>query len=62
MILVREGRAKERHDSVAHHLVDGAFVAMHRLHHLFENRIEDPARLLGIAVGQEFHRPLEIGE
>jgi hypothetical protein len=62
MVLVGERRAEERHDSVPHHPVDGALVVMHRLHHLFEDRIEDPAGLFRIAVGEEFHGALEIGE
>ena len=62
MVLVGEGRAEERHDPVAHHLVDGALVAMHRLHHPLEHRVEELARLLGVAVGQQLHRALEVGE
>jgi hypothetical protein len=34
-----------------HHLVDGALVAMDGIHHAFEHRIENLARLFGIAVG-----------
>jgi hypothetical protein len=33
-----------------------------RFHHLFEDGIEQLARLLRIAVRQKFHRALEIGE
>ena len=62
MILVGERRAEQRHDPVAHHLVDRALVVMHRLHHAFEHGIEDLARLLGIAVGEQFHRALQVGE
>jgi hypothetical protein len=62
MVFVGEGRAEERHDSVAHDLVNCAFVAMHRLHHSLEDRVEDLARLLGIAVGQQLHGALEVGE
>jgi len=62
VILVRQGRAEERHDPVTHHLVDHAFVTMDGLHHPLKHRIEQLARLLGIAVGQQFHRALEIGE
>jgi hypothetical protein len=57
-----ERRAEERHDSVTHYLVHCALVAMHRLHHPFEHRIQDLARLLGIAVGEQLHRALEVGE
>ena len=62
VILVRERRAEQRHDAVAHHLVDGALVAMDGLHHPFEHRVEELARLLGIAVGEQLHRALEVGE
>ena len=62
VILVRERRAEEGHDAVAHHLVDGAFVAVDGLHHVLEYRIEDLACLLGVAVGEEFHRALEVRE
>ena len=33
VVLVRERGAEERHDAVAHHLADGALVAVDRLHH-----------------------------
>jgi hypothetical protein len=62
VIFAGERRAEQRHDAVAHDLVDGAFVAMHRFHHLIEHRVEQLARLLGVAVGQQLHRSLEIGE
>ena len=57
-----ERRAEQRHDAVAHHLVDGALVAMDGLHHPLEDGIEELARLLGIAVGEQLHRALEVGE
>jgi hypothetical protein len=59
---VRQGRTEERHDAVAHHLVHGAFVAVDRFHHALENGIEQPASFLGVAIGQELHRGLEVGE
>ena len=62
VILVGERRAEERHDPVAHDLVHGALVAVHRLHHVLEHRVEELARLLGVAVGQQLHRALEVGE
>ena len=62
MILVRERRAEERHDPVAHDLVDGALVPVDRLHHVLEDRVEELARLLGVAVGEQLHRALEVGE
>ena len=62
MVLVGERRAEERHDPVAHHLVDGALVAVDGLHHVLEDGVEELARLLGIAVGEQLHRALEVGE
>ena len=52
MIFVRQRRAEQRHDAVPHHLVDGALVAVNRLHHPLEHRIEDLARFLGITIGE----------
>ena len=51
MILVRERRAEERHDAVAHHLVDRPLVPMDGLHHVFQDRVQKLARFLGIAIG-----------
>ena len=62
VILVGERRAEEGHDPVAHHLVHGALVAVDGLHHAFEHGVEELARLLGIAVGEQLHRALEVGE
>ena len=62
VVLVRQRRAEQRHDAVAHHLVDGALVAVHRLHHALEHRVEELARLLRIAVGEQLHRALQVGE
>ena len=62
MILVGERGAKERHDPVAHDLIHRAFVAVDGFHHVFEDGVEDLARLLGIAVSEQLHRALEVGE
>jgi hypothetical protein len=62
VILVGQRGAEERHDPVAHDLVDRALVAMHGLHHAFEDGVEELARVLGIAVGEQLHRALQIGE
>jgi hypothetical protein len=62
VILVGQRRPEQRHDPVAHHLVDGALVAVDGLHHAFEHRVEELPRLLGIAVGQQLHRALQVGK
>jgi hypothetical protein len=62
VVLVRNRGAEQRHDPVAHHLVHRALVAVHGVHHVCEDRVEDLARFLGIAVGEQLHRALEIRE
>ncbi len=62
VVLVGERRAEERHDPVAHHLVDGALVVVDGLHHALEHRIEELAGLFGVAVGEQLHGALEVGE
>ena len=55
MILVGDRRAEQSHDAVAHHPVDHAFVVMNGLQHALKNGIEDPLRLLRIAVRDQLH-------
>jgi hypothetical protein len=62
MILVGERRAEERHDPVAHDLIHRTLVAMDSLHHVLEYGIEDLPGLLGVAVGQQFHRAFQVSE
>ena len=62
VILLRERRAEQRHDPIAHHLVHGALVAVDRLHHVFEHGVEELPGLLGIAVGKQLHGGLKVGE
>jgi hypothetical protein len=38
------------------------FVEVDRFHHQLEYGVEDLARLLGIAVGEQLHRALEVSE
>ena len=62
VVLMGQRRAEEGHDAVAHHLVDRALVAVDGVHHALEHRVEELARLLGVAVGEQLHRALEVGE
>ena len=62
VILVGERRAEERHDPVAHHLVHRAFVAVHRLHHVFKNGVENLSGFFRITVGEQFHRAFQVGK
>jgi hypothetical protein len=62
VVLVREGRAEEGHDPVAHDLVDGALVVMHGLHHSLEDGVQELPGIFGIAVGEQLHRALQVRE
>ena len=62
VILVGDRRAEQRHDPVAHHLVDGALEAMDGFHQALDDRVEQRARVLGIAVDEELQRSLQVGE
>ena len=58
MILVRNWRPKQGHEAITQDLVHGALVAMHGGHEAFEHWVKELPRFLGVAVRQQFHRPL----
>ena len=62
VVFMGNGGAEQRHDAIAHDLVDGALVAVHRGHHAVEHRVQELARLLGVAVGQQGHGAFEVGK
>ena len=62
MVLVGEWRPEQRHDAVAHDLVHRPFVAVHRLHHVLQDGVQELAGFLRVAVGEQLHRALEVGE
>src|SRR5207245_501281 len=62
VIFLGEGRAEQCHDAVAHHLVHRTLVAVDRLHHPFEHRVEDLACFLRVAIREQLHRALQVGE
>src|SRR5205807_4757234 len=62
MILVGKRRPEEGHDPVTHDLVHRALVPVNGLHHAFEDGIKELPRLLGVAVGEQLHRALQVGE
>ena len=53
---------KQGHDAIAHDLVHRALIAMHGRHHALEDRVEELPRFLGVTVGEQFHRALEVGK
>ena len=62
MVFVRDGRAEQREDSVAGGLHDVTVVAMDRVDHQLERRIDDCARFFGIEAFHQIHRALDVGE
>ena len=63
MILEGERSAEEGHDPVAHYPVHGALIAVHCLDHAVEHRVEkELLRGLGVAVDEQLHRTLDVGE
>jgi hypothetical protein len=62
VVLVGQWRAEEGHDPVAHHLVHRALVPVNGFHHSLEDRVKKLPRLFWIAVGEQLHRALEVGE
>ena len=62
MIVMRDRRAKQGHNAITHDLVHGPFIAVHGRHHVLEHRVEELARLLRVAVGQQLHRAFEVGK
>ena len=62
MIFMSDRSSEERHDAVAHYLVHRPLVAVDRFHHVLEHGIEELPCFLGIAIGQELHRALQVGE
>ncbi len=62
MILVGDRRAEEGHNPIAHNPVHGALIAVDRLDHAFEHRVEELLRVLRVAVSKQLHRALNIRE
>ena len=62
VVFMRNRRPKQGHNAIAHDLVDGAFVAVHGRHHALQHWVEELARLLRVAVGQQLHGAFEIGK
>jgi hypothetical protein len=54
--------AATSHDAVAHDLFDCALVAVDGVHDVLEDGIEAFPGLLGVPIGENLHRALEIGE
>ena len=44
MVFVRQWRSKQGHNAIAHDLVHRAFIAVYRLHHACQHRVEERGR------------------
>ena len=62
MVLQCKWCPKQRHDSITHHLVDHALVAVNGFHHPLEHGIEQPPRVFRVPVGKQLERTLDISE
>src|SRR5262249_18212037 len=62
MVFMGDGSPEERHNAIAHDLIDGPLIAMDRRDHPFQHRIEQLPRFLRIAIGQQLHGSLQIGK
>ena len=62
MIFVGHRGAEERHNAVAEHLVDGAFVAVHGVHHDVQRRVQELTGLFRIEARDQLGRALEVGK
>ena len=62
MVLVSQRRPEQRHDPVAHDLVHRTLVPVDGFHHPFEDWIDQLARFLGVSIGEQLHRALQVGE
>ena len=62
VVLGGDRRAEQRHDAVAHDLAHRAAVLLDGFAHVLEYWVEQRARFLRIAIGDEFHRSFEVGE
>jgi hypothetical protein len=52
MIFMGDGRAKQRHNAIAHDLIARPLIAVHGLQHQRQDRVEELTGFLGVAVGQ----------
>ena len=62
VILMSKRRAEQGENSIAHDLIDGTLIAVDRFDHPFEHAMKQLPGVLGVAVSDQFHRPLHIGE
>ena len=62
MVFVRDRRAEQRQDAIAHRLGHIAFVVVHGLHHQRQHRVDQAARVFRIEVVDQRGRAGHVGE
>jgi hypothetical protein len=62
MVLVGDRGAEQREDPIAGGLHNVAVIAMDRVDHELQGRIDNAARLLGVEVLHQLHRALDVGK
>jgi hypothetical protein len=62
MVLVGNGRSKERHDAVAGELVDGALPAVDGIPHELEGAVHDDMELFRVERAGQLGRALDVHE
>ena len=60
VVFMGDRRPKQRHDPIAHDLIDGAFIAVHGRHHVLQDGVENRPGVFGVALGQQLHGAFEI--
>jgi hypothetical protein len=62
MVFMGQRCAEEGHDAVSHYMGHRPLILVDCLHHPFDYRIEKLPGFFGVALGDQLHRPLEIGK
>jgi hypothetical protein len=62
VILVGNGCSKQRHNTIAEHLVHGTLIAMHGVHHAVEGGVQELLGSFRIKAADELGRILEVGK
>jgi len=62
VIFVGDGCPEHRHQAVALQATDGAFVAMHGVHHDLDRPIQETLGVLGIAISDQFGGANDVSE
>jgi hypothetical protein len=62
MVFMGDRCTEEGHDAIAQHLVHGALVAVHSIHHMAQSRVQQVLRGFGIEISDQFGGVFEVGK